>query len=158
MSEDTTAQAAEEMQQITITRVFDAPLEAVFKAWTDPDQVARWFGPAGMETPRDSVEIDLRVGGRFKLRMIRPGSEMEHPIDYEVVDFKEPELLVLRSEPMPDFGLHHGTVARIELSDENGKTRMTLTDGPYAVDAGRGAGAGWEGAFDKMEALLAGSA
>jgi uncharacterized protein YndB with AHSA1/START domain len=119
MSEDTTAQAAEEMQQITITRVFDAPLEAVFKAWTDPDQVARWFGPAGMETPRDSVEIDLRVGGRFKLRMIRPGSEMEHPIDYEVVDFKEPELLVLRSEPMPDFGLHHGTVARIELSDEN---------------------------------------
>jgi uncharacterized protein YndB with AHSA1/START domain len=152
MSESTPAQAAE--QQITITRVFDAPRDLVFKAWTDPDQVARWFGPAGLETPRDSVEIDLRVGGRFALRMIQGGSGREYPVTYEIVEFAEPELLVLKSEPMPEVGLHHGTVARIELREEAGKTRMTLTDGPYTEDGARGAGAGWEGAFDKLEALL----
>jgi hypothetical protein len=46
-------------------------------------------------------------------------------------------------------------VARIELTDENGKTRLTLTDGPYPEDGGRWAGAGWIGAFDKLEALVA---
>jgi len=46
------------------------------------------------------------------------------------------------------------TIARIELRDEGGKTRMTLTDGPYTEDGGRGAGAGCETSFDKLEALL----
>jgi uncharacterized protein YndB with AHSA1/START domain len=141
-------------QQITITRVFDAPRELVFKAWTDPEQVAQWFGPEGFDTPRDSVEIDLRVGGRFNLRMVRGGSGQEYPVRYEIVEFREPELLVLKSEPMPEVGLHHGTVARIELQEEAGKTRMTLTDGPYTEDGARGASAGWDGAFDKLEALL----
>jgi uncharacterized protein YndB with AHSA1/START domain len=152
MTESTPAQAAE--QQITITRVFDAPPDLVFKAWTDPDHVARWFGPAGFDTPRDSVEIELRVGGRFNLRMVQGESGREHPVSYEIVEFVEPELLVLKSEPMPQVGLHHGTVARIELQEEAGKTRMTLTDGPYTQDGARGAGAGWEGAFDKLETLL----
>lgn len=152
MSESTPAQRAE--QQITVTRVFDAPRELVFKAWTDPDQVARWFGPAGFDTPRDSVEIDLRVGGRFSLRMVRGESGMEHPVNYEIVEFVEPELLVLKSEPVPEVGLHQGTIARIELQEDAGKTRLTLTDGPYTEEGARGAGAGWEGAFDKLESLL----
>jgi uncharacterized protein YndB with AHSA1/START domain len=152
MSESTPAQAAERL--ITITRVFDAPRELVWAAWTDPDQLAKWFGPAGFDTPRDTVEIDLRVGGRFSLRMVKGGSGVEHPVDYEIVELAEPELLVLKSEPMPEVGLHHGTVARVELQEEAGKTRMTLTDGPYTEEGGRGAGAGWEGAFDKLEALL----
>jgi uncharacterized protein YndB with AHSA1/START domain len=156
MSDAAPTQAAE--QQITITRVFEAPRDLVFKAWTDPDQVAKWFGPAGFDTPRDSVEIDLRVGGRFSLRMVQGGSGREHPIRYEIVELVEPELLVLKSEPMPEVGLHHGTVARIELREEAGKTRITLTDGPYTQEGGRGAGAGWESAFDKLEALLIPSA
>jgi uncharacterized protein YndB with AHSA1/START domain len=152
MSDATPQQTAE--QQITITRVLDAPRELVFKAWTDPDQVAKWFGPVGFETPRDAVEIDLRVGGRYELRMVHGGSGREHPVRYEIVEFVEPELLVLKSEPMPEVGLHQGTVARIELQEEAGKTRMTLTDGPYTEEGARGAGAGWEGAFDKLEASL----
>lgn len=149
---ESTAQAAD--QTITITRVFDAPREVVFRAWTDPDHVAKWFGPAGFDVPRESVEVDLRAGGRFRLLMVRGDSGMEHPIDYEVVEVSEPELLVLRSEPNPQVGLHRGTVARIELQEEGGKTRMTLTDGPYTEDGARGAGGGWEGAFDKLEASL----
>jgi uncharacterized protein YndB with AHSA1/START domain len=152
MTDSTPVQTTE--QEITITRVFDAPRDLVFKAWTDPDQVAKWFGPAGFDVPRDSVEIDLRVGGRFNLRMVRGGSGMEFPLSYEIIELVEPELLVLRSEPMPEMGLHHPTVARVELQDEGSKTRMTLTDGPYTEEGGRGAGAGWEGAFYKLEALI----
>src|SRR6516225_4282490 len=111
MSDSTPVRTDE--QQITITRIFDAPRELVFRAWTDPDQVARWFGPAGFDTPRESVEIDLRVGGRFNLRMVKQGSEMEHRLRYEILELVEPELLVLQSAPMPEAGLPDGTVARI---------------------------------------------
>ena len=154
MNDATPAQTAE--QQIKITRVFDAPRELVFKAWTDPDQVAKWFGPAGFEIPRDSVEIDLRVGGRFHLTMVK-GSAMEYGLRYEIVELVEPKLLVLTSAPMPEVGLHHSTITRIELEKEDGKTRMTLTDGPFPEEGGRAAGAGWEAAFDKLETLLAAS-
>jgi uncharacterized protein YndB with AHSA1/START domain len=152
MSDSTPVQTAEHM--ITITRVLDAPREMVFRAWTDPDQLAKWFGPAGIETPRESVDIDLRVGGRFNLRMVMGGSGKEYRLRYEIVELVEPELLVLKSEPMPEVGVHHSTFTRIELREEGGKTRMTLTDGPYAEEGGGGADAGWEGAFDKLETLL----
>lgn len=152
MSDSTPAQTTERL--ITIRRVFDAPRELVFKAWTDPDHVAKWFGPAGFDTPRDSVEIDLRVGGRFSLRMVQGASGMQYRLRYEVVELREPELLVLKAEPMPEVGLHHSTVTRVELQEEDGKTHMTLTDGPYTEEGGNGAAAGWETSFDKLEALL----
>jgi len=49
---------------IEITRVFDAPPERVYQAFTDPDQFARWYGPVGFPVQRDTVEVDARVGGR----------------------------------------------------------------------------------------------
>ena len=156
MSDSTPVPTAE--HQITITRVFDAPRALVFKAWTDPDHLARWFGPTGFETPRESVEIDLRAGGRLHLRMVQGGSGMEYRLRYEIVELVEPELLVLRHEPMPEVGLHNSTVTRVELQEEAGKTRMTLTDGPYTEEGGGGAGAGWEASFDKLEAMLGESA
>jgi hypothetical protein len=54
---------------------------------------------------------------------------------------------------MPEVGIHEPTVTRIELHDHGGKTRMTLSDGPYTHSAG--AEAGWTGAFGKLDALLA---
>jgi uncharacterized protein YndB with AHSA1/START domain len=141
---------------VTVTHVFDAPREAVFKSWIDPDQVARWFGPAAMEVPRESVEIDPRVGGRFNLRMVQPGGGFEYGLRYEIVEIVEPELLVLKSGPMPEVGLNHETIARIELTEDGGKTRLTITDGPYPEEGGKSAGAGWQDAFAKLAALLAG--
>ena len=139
-------------QQLTITRVFDAPCEVVFEAWTDPDQVAQWFGPEGFETPREHVAIDLRVGGRYDLTMVqRDGAE--HPVGYEIVELDPPRLLVLRSEPMPEVGIMKPTFTRVELDQDGDRTRMTLTDGPYAES--RHAEAGWQGAFAKLAALVA---
>jgi uncharacterized protein YndB with AHSA1/START domain len=139
-------------QQVVVTRVFDAPREAVFRAWTDPAQVAEWFGPQGMEIPRDSVVIDARVGGSFALRMVRDEMGFEMGLAYEIVELVEPELLVLHHEAKPELGIPHATVTRVELHDEGGKTRMVLTDGPYP-ESGH-AEAGWLQAFDKLAALV----
>jgi uncharacterized protein YndB with AHSA1/START domain len=138
-------------QQVLITHIFDAPRELVFAAWTDAEQVALWFGPEHFGTK--DVVIDLRVGGRYALKMVEPGSGREAPAEYEIVELDPPRLLVLRSEPMPEYGIHKPTVTRVEFHDHGGKTRMTLSDGPYA-EAG-GAEAGWNGAFAKLERLVA---
>lgn len=141
-------------QEILITRIFDAPRERVFAAWTDPEQVAAWYGPEHFDIPRDKVHIDLRVGGRWELTMVQRGTGAEYPLSYEIVELVEPELIVLRCEPMPEMGLPEGTVTRVELHDHGDKTRMTLSDGPYPRDGGGRAEAGWNGAFDKLAVLL----
>src|SRR5262245_6814842 len=137
-------------QEVLIERVFDAPREEVFAAWTDPERVAAWYGPEHFDTPREKVHIDLRVGGRYELTMVQRGSDAEFPIGYEIVELSAPELLVLRSDPIP--GMHGTTYTRVELEDLGGRTRLTLTDGPYP-ESGH-AEAGWRGAFDKLAQLL----
>ena len=138
-------------QQVLITRIFEAPRERVFRAWTDPAQVAAWYGPAHMEAPAERVNIDLRVGGRWELTMVpREGDGLEFAIGYEILDVVEPELIVMRSDPMP--GMHEPTVVRVEFHDHGDKTRMTLTDGPLA-SAGH-AEAGYNAALDKLAAYL----
>jgi uncharacterized protein YndB with AHSA1/START domain len=142
-------------RQVLITRIFDAPREEVFRAWTDPDGVAAWFGPAHLDTPREKVRIDLRVGGRYELTMVRRDGGGEFSIGYEIVELVEPELLVLRSDPMPEAGMDEPTVVRVELHDHGPKTRMTLTDGPMPAAGRDHAEAGWLGAMDKLAALVA---
>jgi uncharacterized protein YndB with AHSA1/START domain len=140
------------LQMVQITHVFDAPREAVWEAWTDPDQVARWFGPEGYEVPRESVDIDLRVGGAWRLMMVGGGGE--HPAPYEIAELDPPRLLVLKCEPLPEYGIHETTFTRVELHEEGGRTRMELSDGPYTE--AKHAEAGWNGAFAKLDALLGG--
>ncbi len=57
-------------EQLVVTRIFDAPLELVWKAWTEPEQVMRWWGPKDYTSP--SCRIDLRVGGRYIFAMQAP--------------------------------------------------------------------------------------
>jgi uncharacterized protein YndB with AHSA1/START domain len=151
MSDPTPAAAAN--QEVVVTRTFEARREQVFKAWIDPDQVAAWYGPEHFDAPRDGIRIDPRVGGRYELTMVRRDGGGELAIGYEIVELVEPELLVLRSDPMPGMGMHEPTVTRVELEDLGDRTRMTLTDGPYAES--RHAEAGWSAAFDKLAALVA---
>ena len=143
-------------QEVLITRIFDAPRERVFKAWTDPDEVAEWYGPDQFDTPRERIHIDLRVGGRYALTMIQRDNGAEFPAVYEIVELVEPELLVLRSEPMPEYGMPEPIVTRVEFHDHGAKTRMTLSDGPYPPEGSGHAEAGWNAALDKLATLTAG--
>lgn len=145
--------SAADARTVLVTRIFEAPRERVFRAWTDPDEVAAWFGPDSMETPRERIRIDLRVGGRYELTMVRRDGAGGMTIGYEIVELLEPELLVLRSDPMPEMGMDEGTVVRVELHDHGEKTRMTLSDGP--LPAGRDhAEAGWLAAIEKLAARV----
>jgi uncharacterized protein YndB with AHSA1/START domain len=150
MTEPTRTTAARE---VVVVRTFDAPRERVFRAWTHPDEVAAWYGPEDFDTPRDRIRIDLCVGGRYELTMVRRDGGGEFSIGFDIVELVEPELLVLRSDPMPQMGMPDPTYTRVELHDLGGRTRMVLSDGPYA-DAGP-AEAGWNQAFDKLAPLVA---
>jgi uncharacterized protein YndB with AHSA1/START domain len=137
-----------------IERILEAPRERVFAAWTQADQVAAWYGPAGAEIPRDEVRIDLRVGGRWEVTMLMPGGR-RFVAGYRIETLVEPELIVMRSDPMPDAGLPDGTVVRVELHDLGGRTRLTLTDGPFPAGGSEQAAAGYTTALDALAAHLA---
>jgi hypothetical protein len=68
----------------------------------------------------------------------------------------EPELIVLRSDPMPEVGMHEPTIVRVEFHDHGAKTRMTFSDSPYPPEGRGHAEAGWSAAFDELAALVAG--
>jgi uncharacterized protein YndB with AHSA1/START domain len=154
MTDSTPVTAAD--REVLITRIFEAPRERVFKAWTDPDEVSAWFGPEHLDTPRERIHIDLRVGGRYELTMVQRGGGAEHAIGYEILELVEPELIVLRSDPMPEVGMHEPTVVRVEFHDHGAKTRMTLSDGPLPPESRGHAEAGWRAAFDKLAGLVTG--
>lgn len=143
-------------QNVLITHIFDASRERVFRAWTDPAELAAWFGPAQFDTPRDRIRIDLRIGGRLELTMVRRDGGGDFAIGYDILELVEPELLVLRSDPMPEMGMAEPTVVRVELHDHGAKTRMTLSDGPQPPEGRGHAEAGWRAAMEKLAAHVAG--
>jgi uncharacterized protein YndB with AHSA1/START domain len=150
---DSTPVAAD--RDVLISRTFEAPRDRVFKAWTEPEQVAAWYGPEQMDAPRERVRIDLRVGGRWELTMVARDGGREFSIGYTIIELVEPELIVMRSDPMPEMGMHEPTVVRVEFHDHGDRTRMTLSDGPYPGGAGHAA-TGYNAAFDKLAAVVVG--
>jgi uncharacterized protein YndB with AHSA1/START domain len=143
-------------QMISITRDFDAPREQLFRAWLEPEEVAAWYGPEHMEAPVDRIRIEPRIGGRWELTMVSPGDGAEFSIGYEIVELVEPALIVLRSDPMPQMGMAEPTVVRVELEEREGKTRMSLSDGPYPSPGADRAEAGWQAALENLSRRVAG--
>jgi uncharacterized protein YndB with AHSA1/START domain len=78
-------------REIVLSRVFDAPRELVFRAWTEKEHFARWFGPSGFTTTLH--EFDVRVGGRTRFEMLSPdGKAYDNRMVF--LELKRPELLV----------------------------------------------------------------
>jgi uncharacterized protein YndB with AHSA1/START domain len=133
-------------REFTITRVFDAPRELVWKAWTDPEHVARWFGPRGFTTPLSTISMDVRPGGTFEFTMISDDDGTEHPSGGTFLEVEEPERLAWRDR---DIDL----LVTVTFADVGGRTEMTChvageTGGAPAYD-------GWSTMFDKLADLLA---
>jgi uncharacterized protein YndB with AHSA1/START domain len=140
--------------EVRIIREFDASPEAVFRAWTVPSELAGWYGPAQFDTPEEKIHIDLRVGGRFELTMVHRETGEEMPAGYAILELEPPSLLVLRSDPMPAFGMPEPVITRVELQDLGGRTRMVLVDGLYPEGFGH-AEQGWNSSFARLAAKLA---
>ena len=143
-------------QHLSVTRMFEAPCERVYQAFTDPEQLSQWFGPDECSVPRESIEIDVRVGGHLRYTMIGPG--IHSAVEITFTDVVENRLLagelVATGVPGETEPLH--TRLKLEFHDEGGdKTRLELHQGPFpARHVGAGARAGWESVFAKLDALL----
>jgi uncharacterized protein YndB with AHSA1/START domain len=146
--------ATQSDRHVAIVRTFDAPPELVWAAWADPEQVARWWGPEGFETPVDSVVIELRPGGRFELLMRDTRTGDEFPVRQEILEASAPELLVMRHEAVPEHGLLQPIVTRLEFHAHDGGTRLEVTGGPYTGAMGPNAEQGWVEQLDKLGRVL----
>lgn len=115
------AEAIIEGRDIVITRLFDAPRELVFDAFTNPVHLAQWWGPRGFTIA--SHRMDFRAGGSWQFTMHGPDGT-DYPNFMRYTEVARPERLVYAHGTGPDAPpLFHG---RITFTEENGRTRVTM--------------------------------
>jgi uncharacterized protein YndB with AHSA1/START domain len=133
-----------------VTRILRAPAADIFAAWTDPAAMAQWMTPSGTAT----AEVDLRVGGRFRLVMADEHVRIEHTGEYRVI--QPPELLVFtwRSEftGMQDTRVTVRLTARGSHETQIEVTHELATDAEASSHAG-----GWDQLLGRLQAYLEGT-
>ena len=137
---------------LTLKRRLKAPAEKVFSAWTDPEKIVHWFGPA--ETASDSVraDMDVRVGGRYRMRFKTEDGE-SHEVGGE---YKE----VIANERLVFSWAWHSTPEReslvtITLKADGDGTLLTLHHERFFDQKARdGHNRGWTGTLEKLERYL----
>ncbi len=148
--------AASENQDrvLVITRIFDAPPSLVFRAWIDPEHVARWQGPRGFSTT--VVFSDLRPGGAYRLHMLGPDGD--HWLQGTWREIREPERLVFTSCWADGDGNAKGpeTLMTLSFEKQGAGTKFTLRQTGFesvtARDLHRG---GWNSALDRLAEYVA---
>ena len=137
---------------IAITRVFDAPRELVFAAWTDPDQLASWLGPHGY-TP-SAVTLATRPGGAWRACIRSPEGD-EHWMHGVYREITAPERLVFTFAWDTEGDLRTETVVAIGFADLGGKTEMTFVQTGFPTTADRdGHDEGWTSSFEDLTGFI----
>ena len=146
-------------RDLVITRIFDAPRELVFKAWTDPKHVAQWWGPKGFTNP--VCELDVRPGGAIRIDMRGPDGVV-YPMKGVFHEIVEPERLVVTTSALED---EEGNPAlevlnTVTFTEHNGKTKVTMQavvvkSAPEAAAALKGMEEGWRQSLDRLAEHLA---
>jgi uncharacterized protein YndB with AHSA1/START domain len=138
---------------LRLTRLFDAPRERVWAAWTEAEHAARWWGPR--HHPAIHVEIDARVGGKWRicLRGVEDGRELWHGgVFREVV---RPQRLVFTFAWDAGAGPEEENLVTIGFAAEGNKTRMSLLQEPFVSrDEREGHTEGWTSTFDRLDEAL----
>ncbi|MET0944314.1 MAG: SRPBCC domain-containing protein [Flavobacterium sp.] len=160
----TTITAASGKQELNITREFDAPLELVWKTWTEPDRFMKWWGPKNFTCP--ICNIDFKVGGKYLYCMRSP----EGQDFWGTGTFKEivPMERIVYTDSFADekgnvvSATHYGMEGfplelqvTVTFEELNGKTKMTLTH--IGIPAGQMTdltNTGWNESFDKLAESL----
>lgn len=131
---------------LELTRVFDAPRELVFRLWSSPEHIARWWGPETCWL--DTVEMDFREGGEWSFWM-RNGNGLDHWIGGTYRRIDPPSRLIFTYVNRYDG---HETEVDLTFSEAGGKTKMRFRQEAFLSVAERdGHGEGWSSTF----ALLA---
>ncbi|HEY0797411.1 MAG TPA: SRPBCC domain-containing protein [Acidisarcina sp.] len=162
-----TANTANETERMVVTRVFDAPRELVWKAWTDPRYVMQWWGPKGFTSP--ACKMDFRVGGKFLCCMRAPdGQEFWNGGEYhEIVLHEKIVSSMYFSDPegnkvdAAQYGVEHEAIDDaydvITFEDlGNGRTKLTFTGNETRENAiNSGQAEGWNQILEKFAAVVA---
>ncbi|WP_367322473.1 SRPBCC domain-containing protein [Streptomyces sp. HUAS ZL42] len=148
---------AESELRVRLQRVFHAPRTVVFRALTEPEELAKWWGPAGFAVP--SVESDLRPGGGYRIAMQPPEGELFH-LAGEFLEIDPPERLSYTfrwEEPDPE---DRETVVVLSLRDiGRERAELVLAQGDFATERRRVLHEeGWSQSLDKLEELLSAAA
>jgi uncharacterized protein YndB with AHSA1/START domain len=168
MAERTDASTSIDQGVLVVERVFDAPRELVWKAWTDPHMIEKWWGPKAFTAP--AVEFDFRVGGKWLFAMQSPDFNSGEPIwstgTYrEIVRF---ERIVFTDSFADESGTvvpatHYGMtgdfplemLVTVDLEDiGGGKTKLSVRHEGLPASDSEGAGIGWSESLEKMAASL----
>ena len=143
---------------LDLKRVLPAPRERVFRACTDPDELAKWWGPKGFTAP--SIELDLRVGGRYRIAMQPPEGDLFH-LSGEFRAVEPPALLAYTfrwEDPDPD---DRETVVTLSFGDLGGSTGLVVAQRTFATEGRRALHEqGWTDSLDRLQDVMsrAGSA
>jgi len=144
MAARNSAAAKPEERVVVITRTFNAPRDLVFKAWTEPHHLMRWWGPKHFTTP--VFELDFRPGGAFRFCMRSPDGQ-DHWARGVYREIDPPERIVFTAAALEhkDGPPRLEGVTTVTFADEGGKTKITLraTAVPLS-ESGRGAVDGME--------------
>lgn len=145
-------------QQVSFTRLLNAPRELVFKVWTDPVHLAKWWGPKGFTSP--VCRVDARTSGKIYIDMKGPDGVV-YPMTGTYTEVVKPSKLVFTARAHFDENNTPliETITTVTLTEENGKTRMVVE---AVVTKMIGAGAqsvagmeqGWSQSLDRLKALL----
>ncbi len=156
-------------EELVITRIFDAPRELVWKAWTEPDLVKKWWGPKGFTAP--FAQSDFRTGGKY-LYCMRGKAGPDAPVrDYwstgiyrEIIpmekivatdsfaDEKGNVVAASHYGMSPDFPIK--MVVTVTLEEQDGKTKLTLRHAGMPASDIEGARQGWNESLDKLEEVV----
>ena len=157
-----------EAERMVVTRVFDAPREVVWKAWTDPRYAAQWWGPKGFTAP--FCHMDFRVGGKYLFCMKSPDGR-EFWTGGEYLEIVQREKIVLSMYPTDAegnkvdpaiYGIEHEAIEGahdVVLFEDlgNGQTKLTLI-GNETMESATESGQveGWKEILEKFAEVLAG--
>ena len=140
---------------ITITRVFDAPRERVWKEWTEPERFADWFGGSKSDVPLSTVSMDVRPGGSWRATMFAEPGRREIRWKGEYREVVAPERLVFTISDQPGGEAYELIIVVLnDLGD--GRTEMLFEQrGHLPPETYERAGQGWTVFFDRMAVRLA---
>jgi uncharacterized protein YndB with AHSA1/START domain len=140
-------------QEVIITRIFDAPRALVFKMWTDPRLVKKWWGPKDFTNP--VCKLDARIGGSIRIVMQGPDGT-KYPTSGFFSEIVEPKKIVFTSIKEDDDGNAELEVLNtVTFTDMNGTTKMTMTavvvmETPAACGSVDGMNTGWNQSIDRL--------
>jgi uncharacterized protein YndB with AHSA1/START domain len=139
--------------QLRLERVIRADRERAFAAWTRPELLREWSAPEGMTI--EEGELDLRVGGRWRVVMTEPNGK-RHEAFGTYREVTPPERLVYTHAWRQGNGSSPETTLVVEFHEVAGGTRVVLTQEGFASPESRdGHGEGWSSSLNRLEAMFA---